>query len=816
MDRYIIRKRKGNDPSEDSGHHTAARTPPDVQTEPSTSSKLPQQSLSPDSLDPTDIGNYLDISASGNITDDIKYKLLTAPRKPEKGYIFPSSEHNKRGRVERRQVHDNHFEQYPWLVFSQVKKGLLCINCSIFVNNKMVGGKKSIIAKKLVTEPLTKFAKLTGKDGDLEAHSQLKYHVEASTNAKTFLATRRNHELVVINQLSRQRLENVKANRDRLVPIIKTIILHGKQNIPLRGHRDDGNLLENDNDSIVRNEGNFRALLRFRIDAGDSQLKQHLETTGANATYISKTTCNDLIACCETVMLSKILDEIKASRFYSIIFDETTDIAHISQLSLAARYVDGDGKLRERFLGFVDIHKDNDCSGNIDDEPQERSITGEVLGTTILRRMQSLSMSLENCVGIGCDGCSVNMSELKGAVATIKKKAINAQVAPCRSHQLNLAVSRSCKVTSVRNSLGTIEEVVSFFTASSKRFATLKSHLKHSLQSHCQTRWVERHDAVIQFTADLATVCKVLKEIECWRDRTTAAKANILLRAITNCEFIITLFILSHIMSITYPVSKILQNPSLDVAMAKAKLDSTLKVYDGMRANADSHFARIVEEAKSVMEELDVEMSVPRLTGRQRHRENCDHNDDAMTYWKRTVFIPTLDHVTSDMRERFAEENMYHLKFNILLPSQLLKHDDHDDLAHKLDECLTELPFFEDESPFVIKKRLMGEVLQYKQTSINALDDHDSVMQALSVCPRYDYPTLHTLYKIFACLPVSIATVERSFSTLRRSKTWLRSTIKEDRLNGLALLNTHPDIDCPVDDVINQFSRKNRRREFMI
>jgi len=54
-------------------------------------------------------------------------------------------------------------------------------------------------------------------------------------------------------------------------------------------------------------------------------------------------------------------------------------------------------------------------------------------------------------------------------------------------------------------------------------------------------------------------------------------------------------------MSITYPVSKILQDPSMDVAMAKAKLDSTLKVYEGMRATAGSHFARIFEEAKAVM-----------------------------------------------------------------------------------------------------------------------------------------------------------------------------------------------------------------------
>lgn len=78
------------------------------------------------------------------------------------------------------------------------------------------------------------------------------------------------------------------------------------------------------------------------------------------------------------------------------------------------------------------------------------------------------------------------------------------------------------------------------------------------------------------------------------------------------------------------------------------------------------------------------------------------------------------------------------------MPSQLLKHAGND-LAHKLNQCLTELSellFYEGESPFVIKKRLMGEILQYKQMSIDVLNDLDSVMQAFSVCPRSDYPTI--------------------------------------------------------------------------
>lgn len=75
-------------------------------------------------------------------------------------------------------------------------------------------------------------------------------------------------------------------------PIIKTLILHGQQNIPIRGHRDDGSLL-NTNNSPVATEGNFRSLFRFRIDSGDKVLENHLMTAKNNASYISKTSINE-------------------------------------------------------------------------------------------------------------------------------------------------------------------------------------------------------------------------------------------------------------------------------------------------------------------------------------------------------------------------------------------------------------------------------------------------------------------------------------------------------------------------------------------
>lgn len=44
------------------------------------------------------------------------------------------------------------------------------------------------------------------------------------------------------------------------------------------------------------NEGNFREFIKFRIESGDLTFKSHLEDIEKRATYISKTTKNELIS----------------------------------------------------------------------------------------------------------------------------------------------------------------------------------------------------------------------------------------------------------------------------------------------------------------------------------------------------------------------------------------------------------------------------------------------------------------------------------------------------------------------------------------
>ncbi|KAL5245835.1 hypothetical protein ACI65C_013243 [Semiaphis heraclei] len=66
---------------------------------------------------------------------------------------------------------------------------------------------------------------------------------------------------------------------------------------------------------------------------------------------------------------------------------------------------------------------------------------------------------------------------------------------------------------------------------------------------------------------------------------------------------------------------------------------------------------------------------------------------------------------------------------------------------------------------------------------------HTDVITSAEACNEVVYPTIRELLFIISCLPVSVASAERSFSTLRRLKTWLRSRIGQNRLTGLALLH---------------------------
>lgn len=254
----------------------------------------------------------------------------------------------------------------------------------------------------------------------------------------------------VINQMNSHRLSLVKENRSRLHPIIKTIILCGRQNIPLRGHRDDGYLLEQNLSltefgNSISNDGNFRELLRFRVAAGDTKLENHLKNALSNATYIGKNTTNELINTCGEEILLTLIAKVHQSQWFSIIFDETTDAAHREQMSISLRYVH-EGIIREDFISFIDCYE---SIRSEDIEGEEKRLSGKALGHIVIDFCKKYSLKLEDkCIGIGTDNCAVMSSEINGAVQEIRKVARYAKRCPtlCKTLLKSLIISWHVKL----------------------------------------------------------------------------------------------------------------------------------------------------------------------------------------------------------------------------------------------------------------------------------------------------------------------------------------------------------------------------------
>ena len=86
-------------------------------------------------------------------------------------------------------------------------------------------------------------------------------------------------------RLNESAMQLVASNCRKLHSIVEMILFCGRQNIPLRGHRDSG--LDVEHNATASCHGNFRALLKFRIAAGDSVLQDYFANAPRNAMYTS-------------------------------------------------------------------------------------------------------------------------------------------------------------------------------------------------------------------------------------------------------------------------------------------------------------------------------------------------------------------------------------------------------------------------------------------------------------------------------------------------------------------------------------------------
>ena len=168
-----------------------------------------------------------------------------------------------------------------------------------------------------------------------------------------------------------------------------------------------------------------------------------------------------------------------------------------------------------------------------------------------------------------------------------------------------------------------------------------------------------------------------------------------------------------------------------------------------------------------------------------------------------------MDYIITDLTFRFQSHNNIAKNLCKLLPRQL---KDATSLSSDLQETVN---FYKDVIPEIESFDFQLEMWVNKWDAVKKEDCPAAVVDVLEMVDPAFMPTIHALLHILATLPVTTCAAERSFSSLKYIKNYLRSTMSEDRLTGLALLYIHKDIDIDINDVVNSLAAKNRRLVFV-
>ena len=371
----------------------------------------------------------------------------------------------------------------------------------------------------------------------------------------------------------------------------------------------------------------------------------------------------------------------------------------------------------------------------------------------------------------------------------------------CYGHILNL-ITKDCisEVPVLRNTLGTIQSLYTFLEASPKRHAMFMkngdSDFVKTLKSNCKTRWTAHESSRKAVEAELFTIIRTLSQISNDHDSKTSSEATSLLRSVCSFDFLFGMSVLKLILPHTSHLSAAVQSVDMDVLRVKENAEFTIKTLESLRTNESFQIIWELTEknrdrVKTLIEteEIDVdfrEAKLPRQKPSTRRlgtvEASCENTVFTVeTYNKVNNYLPAIDRIVSEFKSRFAENDSVVL----CALGQILTDDNPDDEAFK--EAAKFYNIDED------TLRSDHKMFTHMKHSLDNTKSVSSLFKQLADKQRLNMiPELSKLMKIFAVIPATSCSAERSFSALRRLKTYLRNTMDQDRLISLAILAIEP------------------------
>ena len=157
---------------------------------------------------------------------------------------------------------------------------------------------------------------------------------------------------------------------------------------------------------------------------------------------------------------------------------------------------------------------------------------------------------------------------------------------------------------------------------------------KEKLKDLCRTRWVQRIDSYTVFYDLYSAITKTMELISTCRseygdwswDTDSLTKARGFLHQLVSFEFLVSFTVTMRILSILRFFTVNLQKKSNDILAAYEYVSEAHLDLELLKVNCEEEFHQWFSEMKTMADELNIPVSIPRIAARQVHRSNIPAN----------------------------------------------------------------------------------------------------------------------------------------------------------------------------------------------
>ena len=194
-----------------------------------------------------------------------------------------------------------------------------------------------------------------------------------------------------------------------------------------------------------------------------------------------------------------------------------------------------------------------------------------------------------------------------------------------------------------------------------------------------------------------------------------------------------------------------------------------------------------------------------------------DHRfSDTEVCFRVNVYNRLLDIAYNQIENRFTSLQTILDEFSIIFPKVLVNLSDEEILvkAEKLQK-----KYQQDIGP-----SLPLELISLRTGLKNHISKINTVLELAvllyvefnTIAPSY--PEVLTILALFLTLPVTVASAERSFSVLKRIKSYLRCSMTQERMSDLGMLAINHERASTIEkkDLIRQFAEMKSRRKDLL